>query len=1068
MIGLRCSKYGMKNNVLGSFPEIFRTVLSIIGSTQLMALLFMVFAISMGVGTFIENEYSTDTARIFIYDAWWFEALLLLFVINFLSNVKKFGLIHRQKWPVLTIHLALVVIILGAFITRYYGFAGLMSIREGGTNNEIISDDAYLRVVIESNKNGMTRRQTIEKPLLMSQATPRQNKFSIQTNFEDQNIKIDYQEFIENARWKFQETNDGQVYLKIVETKNGERHEHYIKEGETTNFHNTKYTLNNPIVGDFNFQFKDYVLVLRTSYTGSLLKMATQETRNVRKGIDTVVTKALYTFKGVQFVIPEMPKNGTLNLESNKSKNENDLEDALNLGITINGNKSEVVVFGKNKKLGSPHSITVDNLKYTFTYGSRVYKLPFQIKLQDFIAEKYPGTTNSYSAFESKVLVLDDQGDFEADIYMNHVLDHKGYRFFQASFHPDEKGTILSVNHDFLGTYITYFGYFLLYIGLLLILFNKHSRFDTITKELKRINTKTGALTVGMFLIVVTSGFGQRQVDPLNPLIQNKIDSILLHFKAPTAHASKFGRLVVQDNNGRMKPISTYASEVLRKVSKNDVYKNFSADQVLLSMLQFPEIWYNVPLIYIKIGNDSIRSVIGASEDHKLIPLEKFFDERGDYKISSQVAKAYKSIVPNQFEKDFIEVDRRVNLLYNMLGGRELKIFPVPNDIDNSWVSTSNMADYTLSRNDSLFIAQVIPLYHDSFIKSVGTRNFAASDLILDKIKKYQIKYGQEVRPKESRIDAEILYNRYDVFKKLFSWYLYAGLLMLVAALVSLFKKNRTIKVFLKIFRIGVYLCFAMHTLGLMARWYISGHAPWSDAYESIVYISWATMLFGLVLGKKSDLTLAATAFVTSMILMVAHWNWLDPSIANLQPVLNSYWLMIHVAIIVASYGPFTLGMVLSVLSLLLMAFLNKTNHQRLGLNIVKLTILAEMALTIGLVMLTIGNFLGGQWANESWGRYWAWDPKETWALVSIVLYSFIIHMRLVPKLKSKWLFSLMGVLAFYSILMTYFGVNFYLSGLHSYAKGDNVVTPSFIYYSLLVVATLGAFSFYKQNRYLS
>src|SRR5690606_3411865 len=208
----------------------------------------------------------------------------------------------------------------------------------------------------------------------------------------------------------------------------------------------------------------------------------------------------------------------------------------------------------------------------------------------------------------------------------------------------------------------------------------------------------------------------------------------------------------------------------------------------------------------------------------------------------------------------------------------------------------------------------------------------------------------------------------------------------------------------------------------------------------------------------KSQLTLASTAFVASMILMIAHWSWMDPAIANLQPVLNSYWLMIHVAVIVASYGPFTLGMILGIVALFLILFTTEKNKAKMKLTIDELSYINEMAITVGLVMLTIGNFLGGQWANESWGRYWGWDPKETWALISIFVYAFVIHMRFVPALRGLWIYNLMSVLAFYSIMMTYFGVNFYLSGLHSYAKGDQVVTPTFIWFSVATIAILAFF----------
>jgi cytochrome c-type biogenesis protein CcsB len=233
-----------------------------------------------------------------------------------------------------------------------------------------------------------------------------------------------------------------------------------------------------------------------------------------------------------------------------------------------------------------------------------------------------------------------------------------------------------------------------------------------------------------------------------------------------------------------------------------------------------------------------------------------------------------------------------------------------------------------------------------------------------------------------------------------------------------------------------------------------------------MIYGAGATMLFGIIFGKKSDLTFAATAFVTSMLLMIAHWNWMDPSIGNLAPVLNSYWLMIHVAIIVGSYGPFTLGMILGLVSLLLMILTNEDNKKKMDLNIKELTIVNEMALTVGLVMLTIGNFLGGMWANESWGRYWGWDPKETWALISIMVYAFVIHMRLVPGLRGRYAFNLASVIAIGSIIFTYFGVNFYLAGLHSYQSGQQIDSIKTIGTVLVIIAIVGFFAFRNYKKY--
>jgi cytochrome c-type biogenesis protein CcsB len=340
--------------------------------------------------------------------------------------------------------------------------------------------------------------------------------------------------------------------------------------------------------------------------------------------------------------------------------------------------------------------------------------------------------------------------------------------------------------------------------------------------------------------------------------------------------------------------------------------------------------------------------------------------------------------------------------------------------------------------------------------------DYASADKLLAAFEQNQVNHGSEVLPSKQKIDIEVIYNKLNIFNRLYKYYALVGLLMFFTLVFQIFKDRSIWRIAIYFFKGTIMLLFIWHTAGLALRWYISGHAPWSDAYESILYVAWATMGIGWALGRKSDMTFAASAFVTSMLLWIAHQSWIDPSIANLQPVLDSYWLMIHVAVIVGSYGPLTVGMILGLVSLILMILTTKKNKARMEINIKELTIINELALTTGLVMLTIGNFLGGQWANESWGRYWGWDPKETWALVSIMIYAFVIHTRLVPGLRGKWTFNFMSVVAFGSIMMTYFGVNFYLVGLHSYASGDQVITPSFVWYTVLGVFILGGISYWR------
>jgi len=420
----------------------------------------------------------------------------------------------------------------------------------------------------------------------------------------------------------------------------------------------------------------------------------------------------------------------------------------------------------------------------------------------------------------------------------------------------------------------------------------------------------------------------------------------------------------------------------------------------------------------------------------------------------------------NKFEKDLIKIDRRIGLLYSAIGGGILKIYPIPGDENNTWVSQPETSEANFKGTDSVFVRQSLPVYIQFLQKAKKTNDYTEANKILDGIKKFQLKFGAEVLPTEKEIDLEISYNKIQPFQRLATYYGFASLFLILFVIWQIFNSKKWINTVVKVLIAIVIGLFVFHTLGLISRWYISGNAPWSNAYESIIYVAWATMLFGLFFGRKSALTLTATTFLTAIILAFAHQNWLDPEIANLQPVLNSWWLLVHVSIIVSSYGPFSLGMILGIFALFLMAFTNEKNKKKMDLNIKEITIINEMAVTIGLIMLTIGNFLGGMWANESWGRYWGWDPKETWALISIMVYAFVLHMRLIPGLRGRFTFNLWSIIAYASIMMTYFGVNFYLSGLHSYASGDRVITPVSIYYSVGFVAILGSVAFVKYKKY--
>ncbi|MFM1753616.1 MAG: hypothetical protein RLZZ236_555 [Bacteroidota bacterium] len=1073
-----CATYTKYNSL-----EMDKKISSILFSTRLMALLFIVFAVAMGAGTFIESKYNTDTARIWIYNAWWFEVIMVFFLINFFGNIKRYQLLKKEKWATLLLHMAFIFILLGAFITRYISYEGVMPIREGATENKVYSDKTFLTVFVDGEYKGEPRRRVFEKPLLLSPVTD--NDFTLSGEFAGSPFQVNYANYIMGAKQKINPDSKGVLYLKLVEAGEGGREEHFLKEGEVQNIHNVLFALNKPTEGAININTTGSSPTIQTPFEGNFMRMADKLQGKVEKDIvQTLMMRSLYSIGEKRFVFPDPPTKGTIAYESNNDFKAKNHDDALVIKIQAEGQEKEVTLLGSKGKTGEPQTVKIGNKDYSFFFGSKTYELPFTIKLNDFIAKKYPGTEKSYSAFESQVTVKDSLATFDAQIYMNHVLDYDGYRFFQSGFDPDEKGTILSVNHDFWGTNITYLGYFLLYIAMMAILFTKHSRFADLKRKLEAVKLKKTKLLAVILLLFSTSTWAQEhdhshehQGHQHNAKEEStsghstammslaETSTLISKYTVDKEHAAKFGRLIIQDAGGRMKPINTFSSELLRKVSHSDSYNGMNSDQALLSMTQYASAWIQVPIIYIKMGNDSIRKIIGIDKKAEFAPFVSFFDAKGNYKLTPYLEEAFKSANPNQFEKDFIETDKKVNLMESALSGRILKIFPIPNDPNSKWISYLELNESGMKGMDATYTKSILPLYFGTLSNATQTKDYQSANELLESLNGFQKKFGSTVMPSEDKIDLEIAYNKYDVFKKLPYWYLTAAVLMLLFTIVDIFKSRKLTRVAINGMHISIGVLFLLHTLGLLARWVISGHAPWSNAYESIVYVAWATMFFGLAFDRKSKLTVASSAFVTAMILMAAYMNWIDPEIANLQPVLNSYWLMIHVAVIVASYGPFALGMILGFVSLLLIFFTNEKNKAKMDLNIQEITYINEMALTIGLIMLTIGNFLGGQWANESWGRYWGWDPKETWALISIFVYAFVIHARFVPALRGKWIFNLMSMFAFVSILFTYYGVNFHLVGLHSYASGE-AKSLSWIWQSLGAISILGAISYPKYRKY--
>lgn len=431
------------------------------------------------------------------------------------------------------------------------------------------------------------------------------------------------------------------------------------------------------------------------------------------------------------------------------------------------------------------------------------------------------------------------------------------------------------------------------------------------------------------------------------------------------------------------------------------------------------------------VTNDQLKTLLGVTETR--IPLTALFDDKGAYKLLEPVKAAFAKMpaARNVYEKEIINLDERVNICFMVINGDMFALFPgITKDVKWSFPGKSPAG---LSTDEALFVNKGFELLKESLN---GQGQISATQIIAS-IATYQTKYGSSYLPSNSRKDVEIFYNSLNPFKRVFPLYLLVGFVLLIVIFVNIFRQKTLGRKLHIGFTLLIVLGFFLHTFGLALRWYISGHAPWSNGYESMVYVAWASMLAGVIFGRKYPMVIATSAMLSGIILFVAHLNWMNPEITHLVPVLNSYWLMIHVAIITASYGFIGMSAFIGLLVLVMFSIHSPKNSKHVKNTILQLTTISEMSVTVGLYMLTIGTFLGGVWANESWGRYWGWDSKETWALVTVVIYSFIAHMRLIPSLKGIYNYTVASVVGFSSVLMTYFGVNYYLSGLHSYGRGS-------------------------------
>lgn len=934
-------------------------------------ILLVIYASTCALGTFVENDFGVWDAKILIYNTAFFNALHALIFVNLAGLIVRFRM--WKKPASFAFHSAILLIIAGAAITRFWGLEASLHIQNEQLSSVAISQDQH--IIIISDKNGSVEQSHF--PIFIS---PLKN----------------YAELFENYLPAFIAKPLGFVFGDI-----------------TQGFVPQKLTLNGD---EISIKFDEFKPAMPPVTHFPMIKLSVSE------GNETI----------------------------SKPLAQNFFDESL---TEFN--------FGDNAIL--------------LSWGARFIKLPFAVFLESLKVQNYPGSTNP-SSHTASILLLENNTSQEATLSMSKITDFNGYRLFLSSLDEDKNGAFFTVNKD-PGKLITYVGYFVLFAGLILSLFARNGRFVMLCKRLSfvfalalvfyalplqaeleanstilspsennansanlndknALNLSENATNLNENALNLSTNATSNEsnlnlnANALNSSAQNSSisDEILaqLRTSAFKSHATNFAKIPVLSYEGRVKPFGALTLDLINKIShKSSLYGLSHKELVLGAMLYYDE-FMQIPLI--RVRDERLKAIIGTDKDY--ICVEDVY-KNGVYKLKDEVANAQNHAgQKSPYQKDVLSVDEAVNLLIATSRGEVLRIFA--DKTRSEWLSPSE-AIQNLDISGAGEVQGLLESYFNALANAIQSGDFSKANAALSELKDYQLDKGAFLMPNAFTLWAENLLLDLDAFANLGKFYAAFGVLLLLCVLV-LTARGRELSAKFKLGVRGVfYASFALFVLAFGLRWFIGTHAVWSNAYESMLLIGVVLALLTLVLSRNL-LFLALGAFGVGVILCVANLGFMDPQITPLMPVLQSYWLNIHVSTITASYAFFVMAYLSSLAGLVGLVCRAKS--------VPNLAVLTEIVLALGLVLLVIGTFLGGIWANESWGRYWGWDPKETWSLILAVVYMLVLHARFLPRLNSPFALFCGACVGFFVMLMTYFGVNYFLSGKHSYATGESNGVP--------------------------
>lgn len=643
--------------------------------------------------------------------------------------------------------------------------------------------------------------------------------------------------------------------------------------------------------------------------------------------------------------------------------------------------------------------------------GMKEEKLPFSLCLQKFEAKMHDGT-NAVADYSSKFTVIDGDDKSEGEVSMNNIYSHRSYRLYQSSYDEDGKGSVLAINADPYGIPVTYTGYALLFISLVWMLFDPKGGYR---KLLKSPLLKKGALITA--LILSMSNIQTLHAESATGNLQNAV--------LPKETAEKFCELHILYND-RICPVQTFALDFCKKIYGARSYQGLTAEQVLSGWIFYGNTWANEPFIKIKSGE--MKTAMNLPD---YASLNTFFNrEMGGYTIGQYVQEYYNG-QQDKFHQQAADIDGKIQIIMELREGISLKVLPytftknVKATKDHpfikagttTWFSPVDKLPQAVEHQHALYIRNVFSLLNGD----VKAGNTSRVNEFFVKMKKYQEVSSGNSLPTNTQYKAERINNAFPFATILFMANLTLGFIALFYTIYRMTKK-REIKALNIALPILLGVSFLALTFGLALRWIISGNIPMSNGYESMLTVAWFVMLISILMQLRIRIVMVFGFLISGFFLLVSHINQMDPAIGQMMPVLNSPLLSIHVSIIMMSYALLSLTFICGIMGICL------RSHGE------ELQALSRIFLYPALTTMGFGIFIGAIWANVSWGNYWSWDSKETWALITFMIYAVVVHTQSLPVFRKPLVYHIYITLAFLSIAMTYFGVNYFLTGMHSYA----------------------------------